>query len=360
MPEKTCSVATSCPCKKIPWSLSSFTAAEFGELHTLLKKPEVWNRNDSAGYSPLHFAAQHNHVAVTSLLLKSGVNVNGEDDKNDAFERKTATPLHRAAFSGATATMQLLLHEQGCDLLARDNSFGDRKTPLHKAAAGGRYMAIQLLLDELRRRGQLDEAIRILDSSSRTPLQVARDFLPRQHSERESVARWDTIAGCVADWAKCVALLENVARHGWKRKDALPPLPPECTSMNHLPMHPQHFLSVEVCQSCDLFSSRVSSTMSWQAAFQSALKSAVNCDLAVPAVIVQNSAPPGNSESDVIMDTDTELPEALLSNKHEALAMGAACRVCCKETVTLFVSPKGSLVCKACHRARRERARSIV
>jgi hypothetical protein len=346
----TSSERRSCPCKRLPWSLSSFTAAEFGEVHSLLKRRQGWNCKDSAGYSPLHFAAQNNHVAATSLLLRGGVNVNGDDDMNDALERKTATPLHRAAFAGATATMRLLLQEQDCELLARDNSFGDRKTPLHKAAAGGRYLAAQLLLDELRSRGQLPEALKILDSSSRTPLQVAQDLIPQQNSERESVARWDTVAGGIADWTKCVALLEKAARHVL---DSHMMLPQKCTK--DFPMPPQHLSSVDSCLDCVPSSNGVCSTMSWQAAFQSALGSAVDSSLSSSSFHQQEHAPlDAASQQEVCTELDTELPEPQNRRANQRINVGVACRICDNETISLFLSPKGLLVCKACHGTRRE------
>ena len=282
---------SSCPCKAIPWSLSSFTAAEFGEVNSLLTRRHVWTRQDSAGYSPLHFAAQHNHVSVTSLLLRSGVNVNGICDKDDgasASEPKpTATPLHRASFSGATATMRLLLLEH---IVARNNSFGDQKTPLHKAAAGGRYLAIQLLLEHLRGRGLLTEALTILDSSSRTPLQVAQETLPRQDSERESVARWDVIAGGIADWGKCVALLESNSLHSNSTT--------ELTYRDNLPLPPQRLYNVEACIDCGPSSDVFCLSLSWQAALHSALESAVASSLSTLSVHQARPATPGGAESD--------------------------------------------------------------
>eukprot|EP00934_Nitzschia_sp_Nitz4_P002565 Nitzschia sp. Nitz4//scaffold182_size44100//21101//21893//NITZ4_007254-RA/size44100-augustus-gene-0.23-mRNA-1//-1//CDS//3329539565//2555//frame0 len=204
-----------CPCKKIPWTLSSFSAAEFGDVHSLNKlasssdnrRREVWNRRDSAGYTPLHLAAQQNHVAATSLLLQMGADVEGRTTSSqEMISPGTATPLHRASFSGATGSMRVLL-EHDSDMLAKDTSFMDNKTPLHKAVAGGRYLAVQLLLDELQRKMILKEGLSTLDSSHSTPLQVAQVLVERQEEERQSVARWDQIAGGPADWEKCVALL---------------------------------------------------------------------------------------------------------------------------------------------------------
>lgn len=92
----------SCPCKFLSTSLSSFTAAEYGDIHSLSKINDVATRKDDAGYNPLHFTAQFNHVAATALLLQLGCDVDGSGHCG-------ATPLHRAAFSGATAAMKVLL-----------------------------------------------------------------------------------------------------------------------------------------------------------------------------------------------------------------------------------------------------------
>ncbi len=92
----------SCPCKFLSTSLSSFTAAEYGDIHSLSKIKDVTTRRDDAGYNPLHFTAQFNHVAATALLLQMGCPVDGGGHCG-------ATPLHRASFSGATATMKVLL-----------------------------------------------------------------------------------------------------------------------------------------------------------------------------------------------------------------------------------------------------------
>ncbi len=105
----------SCPCKFLSTSLSSFTAAEYGDIHSLSKIKDITTRKDDAGYNPLHFTAQFNHVAATALLLQMGCPVDGGGHCG-------ATPLHRAAFSGATATIKVLLEwNDPCKALCETN-----------------------------------------------------------------------------------------------------------------------------------------------------------------------------------------------------------------------------------------------
>ena len=107
-----------CPCKLLPQSLSSFTAAEYGDIHYLSKVKDIATRKDDAGYSPLHLSAQFNHVAATVFLLQIGCPVDGVGE---------FTPLHRAAFSGAVAAMKVLLewNAPGNDA----STFSDKETP---------------------------------------------------------------------------------------------------------------------------------------------------------------------------------------------------------------------------------------
>jgi len=247
-----------CPCKLLPKSLSSFTAAEYGDIHSLSKIKDIASRTDDAGYNPLHYTAQFNHVAATAYLLQLGCPVDG-------MGHCGATPLHRAAFSGAIAAMKVLLEwnapdsaecesreldteralsedanrvtasstllkEKFCDLLARDTSFGDESTPLHKAVAGGRYLAVHMLLESFKERDEirakrskctihelsrmpkpswLQRGLLAKNRDGQTPLDLAHHFFNIQATERDAVARWDAIAGGPADWGKCVRLLEN-------------------------------------------------------------------------------------------------------------------------------------------------------
>eukprot|EP00567_Pseudictyota_dubia_P009247 CAMPEP_0197435918 /NCGR_PEP_ID=MMETSP1175-20131217/3417_1 /TAXON_ID=1003142 /ORGANISM="Triceratium dubium, Strain CCMP147" /LENGTH=304 /DNA_ID=CAMNT_0042965067 /DNA_START=24 /DNA_END=934 /DNA_ORIENTATION=- len=210
-----------CPCKKVPIRFSSFTSAEFGDLHSLSRiGPKVVDQLDAGGYTPLHLAAQNNQATATAYLLSLGADVDGRIRTDSrtvtaASQRQCgATPLHRAAYSGAVSCMRILLEwtdpnsGRRCDVLAKDTSFGDGMTPLHKAASGGRFLGVQLLLDALKKRSFLHLGLGALDVQGRTPLEVAREMVLKQEEEKSSVRRWDDVAGGPADWNRCAKILE--------------------------------------------------------------------------------------------------------------------------------------------------------
>ena len=198
----------SCPCKRVSLSLSSLTAAEYGDLEALVSRQLKRRGGDSSTVvatagSPLHLAAQHGHVAATAWLLQQ---------QQDSSQPPSggATPLHRASFSGAVATMRLLMSDamkgnnnnddMASNLLARDTSFGDQMTPLHKAVSGGRYLAVQLLLQTLQEADMLSQGLEARDAQGRTP----RDLAVEKRRNPENVARWDTVAGGPPDWDMCL------------------------------------------------------------------------------------------------------------------------------------------------------------
>lgn len=80
---------------------------------------------DSAGYTPLHYAARNGHSFVCNLLLVRGAN---PDAKTPSIN---ATPLHRAALQGHVKTVETLLnHHANANLKDVDG-----KTALHRAFA---------------------------------------------------------------------------------------------------------------------------------------------------------------------------------------------------------------------------------
>ena len=362
-----------CPCKKLPWSLSSFTAAEYGDLHTLSTKlrkdSNVAFRVDSAGYTPLHYAAQHGHVAATSLLVNA-------PSIGQFINQGPATPLHRASFAGAVSTMRLLLQVPEIDLLIPDTSFGDNRTALHKAAAGGRYLAVQLLLQAATEKKLLSQALHALDSSQQTPLQVAREMIPRQEQERASVARWDAVAGGVADWEICVRLLEKAEQ---QQQQPSPTLEASQSStinktrqsgMKPLPSLPTHLTTIDGCMDCGADTSGTCLTASWQAAFQKALGSSVSASLVSPGPLpksptatisdgeaINPSISSGTPSQPKLGDTSEQTSNSSAStqveassHRQEAPVGGAKCANCGKVSIALYPVPGRILVCKACKR----------
>lgn len=340
-----------CPCKRIPLSLSSFTAAEYGDLHSLersMKNSRLSSvdRVDSGGYTPLHLAAQNGHVAATSLLLQLGAN----PDHNSSG----ATPLHRTSYSGAISTMSLLLEEKWhCDLLARDTSFGDGMTPLHKAAAGGRYLAVKLLLHALRERqsndggSMLQQGLEALDSLQRTPLDLATELFQNQEEEQQSVRRWDAVAGGIADWQECIQLLteaENEIQKG---------LPTRSISRS-LPALPKHLTGGASCLDCDTSGDGSCLTASWEAAFRSALSSSM---MDTPASSVPTTDLKIEDVSQV-EPTGENLPAKYATNTEENMDcepdVGQRCETCGVRSFALYPSTNGKLVCRTCFKPNRK------
>jgi len=392
-----------CPCKRVPLYLSSFTAAEHGDVHALQRRFDAAaNTNHSAAghlrgasrnnrpedssaalagnyTTPLHLAAQHGHTAVTALLLR-------RNSAAASLAAGGATPLHRASFSGAVATMQLLLEAMPCDddLLAPDTSFGDRQTPLHKAAAGGRYLALQLLLEALAERSLTAQAVHQTDAAGLTPLQVARQKQQRADEEGRRVVRWDSVAGGAADWEKCIRLLEPyyddhpLLQQQKEENGTLGPTSSSNTTQRALPSHLQPSGSSSQRQQqlcgCEDNGDGQCLTASWERAFQAALQTTVDenvrrrrpnsSDLSEtrPPLFAQASSsvegspgPPTHSADPTSSSSSSPTTNAL------APSQGRQCSDCGKPSIVLYPSGnddddmEGTLVCKQCRRHRRRR-----
>ena len=399
---------TTCPCKKIPLSLSSFTAAEYGDLASLSKigsRIDVATKRDKGGYSPLHFSAQQNHVAACCLLLNQGCPVDGGGYEQGGCG---ATPLHRASFSGATAAMRVLIEWAAgrrdssnsnininrtgnkdlreALLLARDTSFGDQATPLHKAAAGGRYLAVQLLIDTIReipvdenrpRSSILQKSLEMKDASNRTPIDVARRYAAMQDTEQQAVARWDEVAGGKADWVKVVKILEhampsgpdvddNGAKAGSVEHDqsVLSPDTKKESQTSILPDVPTFLIQdAKSCLDCGFDDGGNCLTTKWEQDFFRALNQSAKMTLDRPAVTVtleQKNHITNSILIDAPMQNETqasrrstamiENPPATEASKSNT-SSSTTCGACQRQTVALYPL-HGRLVCKACKKSK--------
>ncbi len=100
----------------------------------LNREPSLINVKDSAGYTPLHWAAIDGRKDVITLLLARGADVNARNPQG-------ATPLHMAAGSGRKEAAEVLL-KNGAYMHSRDvNDF----TPMARAEAGGHKDVVELL-----------------------------------------------------------------------------------------------------------------------------------------------------------------------------------------------------------------------
>jgi hypothetical protein len=292
-----------------------------------------------------------------------------------------ATALHRASFSGAVATMRLLLADPECALLQTDTSFGDYMTPLHKAASGGRYLAVQLLVDALAAKDELDYALVAVDNMGRTPVEVARDKQQDQDEEQKSVARWDVVAGGTANWGKCVQLLiqasgktrtvdlnndNTLGRTSGSAASA-------STNFTQQPL-PEHLAQGLDCLDCDENGRCL--TSSWETAFRKALMVSVGSAIATAGSTSKtndsqlDSTPTINAPVRQSTQDSNAAPrpsthgfsnlQVRVAKKNEkspatsAASLGQNCTTCGTNAIVLYKSSSdGQLVCKICRRRKR-------
>ncbi|KAM7384522.1 hypothetical protein PAMA_011737 [Pampus argenteus] len=139
-------------------------AAKLGSLEIvtmLLETGQVdVNAQDSGGWTPIIWAAEHKHVDVIKSLLNRGADVTINDKELNVC-------LHWAAYAGNVDIAELVLNS-GCSL-ASVNMHGD--TPLHIAAREGYLECVTLFLS---RGADID----IMNREGDTPLTLARADTP--------------------------------------------------------------------------------------------------------------------------------------------------------------------------------------
>lgn len=100
----------------------------------LASRPDFILRKDGTGLTALHYAAISNQSDVALCLIKSGPDINAQDDRD-------MTPLHFAAKKGHLEVTRVLLdHHAFINVIDRDG-----KTPLAYAQEGGFRDIISLL-----------------------------------------------------------------------------------------------------------------------------------------------------------------------------------------------------------------------
>lgn len=155
-------------------------------LRLLLEKcaaADVWaDSSHYPGANALHLAADHFQDTSCNILLRHDAQLN---NATDALGRK---PIHYAAGGHYTPhdtpmarppdTCMTLLQYDPQLVTATD---WDGRTPLHHAAKIGNCKIISLLLSEYKANPNA------LDSSGRTPLQLAQQGLQKEREEREEL-----------------------------------------------------------------------------------------------------------------------------------------------------------------------------
>nr|XP_055075624.1 histone-lysine N-methyltransferase EHMT2 isoform X2 [Misgurnus anguillicaudatus] len=133
----------------------------FEVVNLLLSTGQVdINAQDSGGWTPVIWAAEHRHIDIIRALLNRGADVTLRDKEMNVC-------LHWASFAGSAEIAELVLNA-GCPL-SYVNMHGD--TPLHIAAREGYIDCVTLFLS---RGADID----IMNKEGDTPLSLARCDTP--------------------------------------------------------------------------------------------------------------------------------------------------------------------------------------
>ena len=132
---------------------------------------------NSTGWTPLHWAAMHDHHDIVEFLLRSNANVNAVDHLTPG-----RTPLHVAAMHGHHDIVELLLRSNA----NIDAVYSYGQTPLHLAAWENRGDIINLLL-----RSGANVSIRNRNGmTARNRDRERLQLLHRQYSQYRNNTRW--------------------------------------------------------------------------------------------------------------------------------------------------------------------------
>jgi len=357
-----------CTCKLLPWNLSTNTAAEYGDLgsltHRLSKSTNDSTKVSSSTSEPLHLAAQHGHISITSFLLKKGYHA--DSGSTDAVVKpNVSTPLHRACYSGAIGCVKLLL-DHDANVLARDISFGDGMTPLHKAVKGGRYLAVAVVIKHCASVNLLEEVLGAVDSSNQTALELALELQSKGEDEILSLRRWDSVAGGSANFSKCIELLEDASDYNksikknteTKNEENDTKLGTKNEDNDKNSANFQNTVPDCECENAD--NDGKCNTAAWENAFRNAiLKSTASMICQDETKKPSAGSATGTSEVDPNLATRGSSSVEKLSsggntNVSQPLHKGQPCQSCNKESIALWRSCDG-LVCRKCLRRPRSK-----
>lgn len=243
------------------------------------------------------------------------------------------------------------------------------------------------------------------DKYGRTSLDVAKHFYEIQDIERAAVARWDAVAGGLADWEKCIQLLQNAAVVNIEKESKNNNSQnTTATSNNHpsvvggggsqsskntsfsLPQLPAHLTKgVYECLDCDASGNNLCMTSSWQAAFQKALSDSANSCIVAPTttsnynittiaatikpVMLQQDTTGKSSISSKGMTNETTgttsatRTTSTTSGDEKVVTVQtipqSICPGCRKQCIAFYPVPGGTLVCKSCCRAHHQKRKNL-
>ena len=345
MKQQRASSNQTCTCKLLPWSLSSNTAAEFGDLGSLAARIAKTSKNESI-QQPLHLAAQHGHIGVTSYLLENGFHPDSGKYCDPNIDENSPTPLHRACFSGAIGCMKLLL-DKGADLLQKDFSFGDGMTPMHKAVKGGRYFAVAIIIQYCQQQNSLsgssllDKVLNAVDGSNLTPLALAYEMNAKGEDEILSLRRWDVVADGPANFQKCIDIIENLnfEYSGKSNRENI-----------------DHKAGVYVSSSpfceCKDDDDGTCRTQIWEQAFTNALRQSTESIVGAAGKnssrMADDDPMMDNKQSTASIDAKCNVDIKTERESKSKETLGQPCEKCGTPCIALFRSRKKELLCKKC------------